>query len=198
MKRARFNAIYIQLSEFTNCKLVYDAIIRAILNKHNHRAVCNIFGKTCGRSKKGLVQPLKREEQARCIYCENARFQKVLWDKYIKIGNLTNPDFFLNNWTWTCGLYNPNEFFIVFLAIYSFFSAFLSGKSAFPCSRVLLCPYCPYVSMVWICGQASTSNIMLPGKPLRQENWPVQRLFCILSFDRMSYMDVTPFNICTA
>ena len=25
-----------------------------------------------------------------------------------------------------------------------------------------------------------------------------QRLFCILSFDRMSYMDVTPFNICTA
>ena len=33
------------------------------------------------------------------------------------------------------------------------FGAFLSGKIVFPCSRVLLCPNSPCLSMVLVCGQ---------------------------------------------
>ena len=39
-------------------------------------------GQTCGqRRKMGLFNPESREEQAHCLYCENARFQEILRDK---------------------------------------------------------------------------------------------------------------------
>ena len=47
----------------------------------------------------------------------------------------------------------PNAGRNVFPALFSFFGAFLSGKIVFPCSRVLLCPNSPCLSMVLICGQ---------------------------------------------
>ena len=51
-------------------------------------------GQTCGqRRKMGLFNPESREEQARYVYCENARFQEILRENKRKIGNLTTPDF---------------------------------------------------------------------------------------------------------
>ena len=41
----------------------------------------------------GLFNPRSREEQARAIYYENARFQEILQGNKRKIGTLTNPDF---------------------------------------------------------------------------------------------------------
>jgi len=45
----------------------------------------------------GLFTPESREEQARCVYHENARLQEILRDKQRKIGNLTTPDFGLSD-----------------------------------------------------------------------------------------------------
>ena len=51
-------------------------------------------GQTCGQVRKmGLFNPRSREEQARSIYYENARFQEILRGNKRKIGTLTNPDF---------------------------------------------------------------------------------------------------------
>ena len=41
----------------------------------------------------GLFNPRSREEQARYVYHENARFQEILRGNKRKIGNLTTPDF---------------------------------------------------------------------------------------------------------
>ena len=43
--------------------------------------------------KMGLFNPQSREEQARYVYHENARFREHLRGNKRKIGNLTTPDF---------------------------------------------------------------------------------------------------------
>ena len=46
------------------------------------KAKISVSGQTCGqRRKMGLFNPQSREEQARYVYCENARFQEILRDK---------------------------------------------------------------------------------------------------------------------
>ena len=51
-------------------------------------------GQTGGQMRKmGLFNPQSREEQARYVYCENARFRENLRGNKRKIGNLTTPDF---------------------------------------------------------------------------------------------------------
>ena len=41
----------------------------------------------------GLFNPQSREEQAHCVYHENARFQEILRGNKRKIGNRKIPDF---------------------------------------------------------------------------------------------------------
>ena len=50
-------------------------------------------------------------------------------------------------------IYYTNAGRNVFPVLLRFFGAFLSGKIVFPCSRVLLCPNSPCLSMVLVCGQ---------------------------------------------
>ena len=45
-------------------------------------AKISLSGQTCGQGRKmGLFTPKIREEQARYLYCENARFRENLRDK---------------------------------------------------------------------------------------------------------------------
>lgn len=53
-----------------------------------------ISGQTCGQGRKmGLFNPRSREEQAHCVYCENARFREVLRENK-KIGGSFKPPIF--------------------------------------------------------------------------------------------------------
>ena len=62
-----------------------------IIKKHSK---ISASGQTCGQVRKmGLFNPESREEQARSLYCENARFREDLRKNKRKIGNLTTPDF---------------------------------------------------------------------------------------------------------
>ena len=59
-----------------------------------------------------------------------------------------NTRYGLSDTTWTCGLYHPNWFIYLFLAVFAFFSPFRYAKTAFSYSPDILSPCTPDLFMV--------------------------------------------------
>ena len=96
----------------------------------------------------GLFNPRSREEQAHFYIAKTRDFKRFCEINKEKSGILRLPIFGLSDKTWTCGLYHPNWFIYLFLAVFAFSEAFCYAKTAFSYSRTLLSPCTPDLFMV--------------------------------------------------
>jgi hypothetical protein len=105
-------------------------------------------------AKNGLVQSRKQGRTSPSYLPRNRKLSRAFAGKQKKNGNRTIPVFLV----WVTGLEpaastTPTDKISFFRCFLVFPVLSCPGKQRFPCSRVLLCPNSPCVSMVWICGQ---------------------------------------------